>query len=160
MKLFLIHGVALLALALAACDSSEGPSDGVAEVRLMHARSGVPAVDLVLDGATVAEDVGFSQTSEMTEVPAGAAAFQIRPATGGAALAIGAADLEAGRRYTVLFSSSGSSEFRIAADTATGIPDAPPPTQPGDTGAIPGESKIKLRVIHNASDAPPLDVYL
>ena len=160
MKLISLHRLALIAVALSGCESNEGPGDGTAEIRLMHAQSGADAVDLVLNGTPVATGVGFAQTSGLIDVPAGAAAFQIRPSGGGTALAIGAAELESGARYTILFSRSGTSDMRIAADTATGIPSAPPPTQPGDTGAIPGESKIKLRVIHNAPDAPPLDVYL
>jgi hypothetical protein len=127
----------------------------------MHAREGAPAIDLIVNGETVLQDVGFSEASGFAEVGAGSATVSIRPATGGAALSTTTTELAPGARYTLLFSNAGAgSEVRLAADTATGLPLSPPPTEPGDTGAIPGESKIKIRVIHNASDAPPLDVYL
>lgn len=145
----------------AACDSNEGPSDGVAELRLMHARSGAPAVNLVVDGETVAGGIGFTEASGFAVVEAGSADIEIRPAGGGATLSSAATELASGGRYTLLFSNSGSTtDLRISADTAPGVPTEPPPPEPDDTASIPGESKIKLRVIHNAADAPPLDVYL
>jgi hypothetical protein len=149
----------LSASLLVACDSSE-PGD-VAQLRLLHARDGAPAIDVTVNGETILEGIAFSEASGFAEVEAGAATVALRPAGGGTALSSAAADLIPGTRYTLLFSNAGgASELRIAPDTATGIPLQPPPTEPGDTGAIPGESKIKIRVIHNAIDAPPLDVYL
>jgi hypothetical protein len=151
--------VLLLAALLLACDSSE-PGD-TAQLRLMHARDGAPAIDVAVNGETVLEDIGFSEASGFAEVDAGSATVALRPAAGGAALSTTTTQLIPGARYTLLFSNAGGdSELRLAADTATGLPLEPPPTEPGDTGAIPGESKIKIRVIHNALDAPPLDVYL
>lgn len=155
--------IALLGTALgaAACDSDPGPDgDGVAEVRVMHTRSDTPAIDLVVDGTPVHEGIGFAQASPFAEVSAGAASLAIAPAAGGSALATAAAQLEPGRRYTALFGGGDAGEILIARDTSSDVPLTPPPTSPGDTGAIPGESMIKLRVIHNAADAPPLDVYL
>lgn len=147
-----------LALAAGACDSSE-PGNGVASLRLMHARTGAPAVDLLVDGDTVFQGVGFAQASAFAEVPAGSATVDIR--SGDNDFASAPVNFAPGARYTLLFSNSGgTSDILVAEDTATGVPLEPPPIQPGDTGAIPGESKVKLRVIHNASDAPPLDVYL
>lgn len=149
----------LSALLLAACDSSE-PDDG-AQVRIIHARDGAPAIDVVVNGAALLHGIEFSEASPFADAPAESATIVIRPAAGGAALSSVTTELAAGARYTLLFSSAGSdSELRVAADTATGLPLEPPPTEPGDTASIPGESKIKIRVIHNAADAPPLDVYL
>ena len=149
----------IFTLAAAGCSSSE-PANA-AHVRLMHVRDGAPAIDLAVNGETVLQDVSFSEASEFAEVEAGAATVTIRPATGGGPLTTVATELTPGGRYTLLFGKAGEgNDLRLAADTATGLPLGPPPSQPGDTGAIPGESKIKLRVIHNASDAPPLDVYL
>ena len=149
----------IFTLAAAGCSSSE-PANA-AHVRLMHVRDGAPAIDLAVNGETVLQDVSFSEASEFAEVEAGAATVTIRPATGGGPLTTVTTELTPGGRYTLLFGKAGEgNDLRLAADTATGLPLGPPPSQPGDTGAIPGESKIKLRVIHNASDAPPLDVYL
>ena len=153
---------ALLATVLlsGACGSGEGPNDA-ALLRLMHARTGAPAVNLLANGETVVDGIAFSEASEFAEVAGGTTNLEIRPAGGGAALSTRTTELEPGSRYTLLFSHSGAdSELRLVADTATGLPLEPPPTEPGDTGAIPGESKVKLRMIHNASDAPPIDVYL
>lgn len=149
----------LSASLLAACGSSE-PGE-VAQLRLLHARDGAPPIDVTVNGETILEGIAFSEASRFAEVEAGAATVALRPAGGGTALSSTAADLIPGTRYTLLFShAGGESEMRLAADTATDIPLEPPPTEPGDTGAIPGESKIKIRVIHNAIDAPPLDVFL
>ncbi|HEU5050700.1 MAG TPA: DUF4397 domain-containing protein [Gemmatimonadales bacterium] len=157
---FLLGTVLLAGFLTGACESSD-PGDNAAQVRLIHARSGAPAVDLVVGGESVLDGIAFSQASGFAEVPAGSATLQVRPAAGGAAIVGATTTFEPGARYTLLFSNSGgASDLRIAPDTATGLPLAPPPTSPSDTGAIPGESKVKLRVIHNAADAPPLDVYL
>lgn len=158
----LVPMLGLAAAFAAACDSSSGPNeDDTAEVRVMHAKADAPAVDLVIDGEAVIEGVAFNQASAFAAVEAGSASLAIAPAAGGTAIGTAATTLEAGRRYTVLFGTGGNgSGVLIAADTSVSVPDAPPPREPSDTGAIPGESKIKLRVIHNAPGAPLLDAYL
>lgn len=149
----------LVAALLTSCDSS-APGD-TAQLRIIHARDGAPAVDVVVNGETLLQDIEFSEASGFAEVTGRSATIDIRPAAGGGTLSTATTALVAGARYTLLFSSAGSdSELRIAADTAAGLPLGPPPTEPSDTAEIPGESKIKIRVIHNAADAPPLDVYL
>ena len=143
------------------CDSYGGPGNGTAEVRFIHAGLGSPPADLVIDDETIAGGISFARVSALADVEAGAAEVEVRSAAGGDVLTSGATTLESGRRYTAIFSRSGdSTAVRIVPDTAQGVPDTPPPPLPSDTGAIPGESKIKLRVIHNAQDAPALDVYL
>lgn len=150
-----------LALASLACGSDTGPASGIAQIRVMHVRSGAPAIDLVVEGTTVVEDVEFARTSAFVDVPAGDAALEIREASEHEVLDARTYELLGGERYTLLYGSSGDSRtITLAADTAVGVPTEPPPSSAADTGAIPGESKVKLRVIHNAPDAPALDVYL
>jgi hypothetical protein len=154
-----------LTIAVAGCGPDTGPASEIAQLRVMHVRAGAPAIDLVVEGTTVAEAIDFSRISSFADVPAGEAALEIRTAeaASGAGSVLGArtVELAGGQRYTLLYSNSGgTSEITLAADTAIGVPTTPPPSTPADTGAIPGENKIKLRVIHNAADAPPLDMYL
>jgi len=151
----------LVVLVVPACDTSSGPGDGTAEVRFIHAGVGAPPVDLVIDDETIAGGISFSRVSALAQVAAGAVDVEVRSAGDGDVLTSRATALEAGRRYTALFSRSGdSTDLRIVADTAEGVPESAPPPLPSDTGAIPGESKIKIRAIHNAEHAPPVDVYL
>jgi hypothetical protein len=150
-----------LVLAAAACGSDTGPASDIAQLRVMHVRAGAPAIDLVVEGATLVEDVPFARTSAFVDVPAGESAVEIRQANAPGVLGAHTFELVGGERYTLLYSNSGNTrDISLAPDTATGVPTQPPPTSAADTAAIPGESKVKLRVIHNASDAPPLDVYL
>lgn len=149
----------VLTLLAAACGTNE--PDASAFVRVMHVRDGAPPMDLLVNGETVLQDVAFSEASEFAEVRPGTATLAMRPVAGGTPLSTTTSELTPGARYTLLFSGAADEGgLRLAPDTAAGVPLTPPPTEPGDTGAIPGESKIKVRVIHNASDAPPLDVYL
>jgi hypothetical protein len=147
------------ALVAAACGSDTGPGGESAELRVMHARNGAPAVDLVVDGRTVVRGVSYTKVSDFAEVAAGDVAFELRD-QGGRVLVRGDASLEAGRRYTALLGGArDSTGASVVLDTA-GTPFTPPPQEPGDTGVVPGEGKVKLRVVHNAPDAPALDVYL
>ena len=151
----------LLGFALGACGADNGPGDGIARVRLLHANPDAPAVDLVVDGRTVAEAIAYTQVSAFADVEAGQAGIFIEVPGALMQYAVRDVDLEPGARYTVLYGAAGAEDgLVLVADTATGVPTEPPPSSPADTGAIPGEDKVKLRVIHNAPDAPPLDVYL
>jgi len=155
--------IAVLAagLAAAACGSDTGPAAEIAQVRVMHARSGAPPIDLLVEGTAIVQGLEFARASAFVDVPAGEAALEIRGAGAREVLSARTYELTGGMRYTLLYGDAGNErEINIAADTAVGIPLTPPPSSAADTGAIPGESKVKLRVIHNASDAPPLDVYL
>ena len=148
-------------LAAAACGSDTGPASDIAQVRVMHARSGAPAIDLLVEGTAVVQGLEFARASAFVDVPAGDAALEIRDAGAPEVLSARTFELTGGMRYTLLYGNAGNErDINIAADTATGIPLSPAPSSVADTAAIPGESKVKLRVIHNASDAPPLDVYL
>ena len=150
-----------LSIAAGGCGSDNGPGDGIAHLRVIHAMADAPAVDLVVDGRTVAEGVSYTHASAFADVAAGPAAIELRLAGGAGTHALQGGDLEAGERYTLLFGAAALADgLALIADTATGVPTTPPPTSPADTGAIPGESKVKIRVIHNAPTAPPLDLYV
>lgn len=152
--------VAALGLGLVACDSGTDPDGDAAEIRLMHAQSGAPAVDLSADGRPIVQGVAYSQTSAFRPVEAGPTQLELGAART-ALRKVATANLQAGRRYTVLFSAAGDSGgIMVVPDTASGLPVDQPGQEIPDTGAIPGENKVKLRVIHTAQDAPPLDVYL
>lgn len=150
-----------LSIAAAGCGSDSGPGDEIAHLRVIHAMPEAPAVDLVVDGRTVAEAVSYTQASAFADVPAGPAAIELRLAGGAGTHALSGGDLEAGQRYTLLFGAAARADgLALIADTAIGVPTTPPPVSPSDTGAIPGENKVKIRIIHNAPAAPPLDVYV
>ena len=153
--------VIALALTLASCGQDTGPADDIARIRVMHARSGVAAIDLLVEGTTVVQGLEFAHTSAFVDVPAGDAALEMRDAGARGVLGARSYELVGGERYTLLYGNAGTeSDISLAADTAVGVPTEPPPSVVGDTAAIPGATKVKLRVIHNAPDAPPLDVYL
>ena len=150
-----------LTIVAGSCGSDNGPGDEIAQLRVIHAMAEAPPVDLVVDGRTVAEAVSYTQVSAFADVPAGPAAIELRLGGGAGTHALRGGELEPGQRYTLLFGAAARSDgLALIADTASGVPTTPPPTSASDTGAIPGENKIKVRVIHNAPTAPPLDLYV
>ena len=73
--------IAVLAAGLAAaCGSDTGPASDIAQVRVMHARSGAAAIDLLVEGTAVVQGLEFARTSAFVDVPAGDAAMEIRDA--------------------------------------------------------------------------------
>jgi hypothetical protein len=76
--------------------------DGMARVRVTHASVDTPAVNVVASGMDIefATQLGYGQSSEYTEVPAGSYAGELRLADTGEVLATGpGTTVEAGRSY-------------------------------------------------------------
>lgn len=107
-----------LAFVSLACGSDTGPASDIAQIRVMHVRAGAPAIDLVVEGSTVVEDLEFSRTSAFVDVPAGDAALEIREASEHGVLDARTYELLGGERYTLLYGSSGDARtITLAADT-------------------------------------------
>jgi hypothetical protein len=138
---------AWLALALVtACDSKvAAPRDETARIRLVHGSTVTTPLNLKVDGQTVLQGVAATQISAYAEVEAGSRAVSVTLAGSGHVLVSRSVLLKKNAEYTMLISGTlGNPVGMIASDTAfSPIPD-----------------KVKIRVIHAARNAPPLDVYL
>lgn len=138
---------ACLALAfVTACDSKvAAPRDETARIRLVHGSAVTTALNMKVDGQTVLQGVATTQISDYAEVDAGDHTVSVTLAGTGQTLVSRPVTLAKDGEYTMLVSGTlANPEEMIATDTAF----------------TPLTGKVKIRVIHAARNAPPLDVYL
>jgi hypothetical protein len=135
-----------LAVALTAVGAAQVPAN-VSWVRVVHASSDAPAVDILANGNVVFQGLPFKSFTEYTPVPPGTYTFSINLAgTSTTVLTNGPNTLQGGSAYTF---------FAIGkvADGTLKVMGA------GDLVTAPGTRMVNLRVIHGASTAPTVDVY-
>jgi hypothetical protein len=144
MKSLVVAG--LLVAGIAGCDGKIAePRPESARIRLVHGSAITTALDLWVDGEAVQLGVAATQISNYAEVPAGNRTVSVRLSGSGQTLVSRSVTLEKDADYTMLVSGTlANPEDMIASDTAF--------------TPLPG--KVKIRVIHAARNAPPLDVYL
>lgn len=162
-------GLALaLGLVLGGCGpEAVGPAGDTARLRLASASPDAGALDLLVNGMTVARAVGSTAASATATVPAGSALGEVRATGTTAALANVPLALQGGKSYTVLVAGPrGALTAMVSVDTST---TAPPPASPGDPTPPPVDSGappplpvdlVRFRIVHAAPHAPPLDPYL
>jgi hypothetical protein len=144
-KLNQLVAACLLLAGAVACDNKIAePRDGTARIRLVHGAAITTPLSLWVDGEPVQQGVAATQISNYAEVPAGSRAVSVR-LSASQILVSRSVTLEENTDYTMLISGTlANPEDMIASDTAF--------------TPLPG--KVKIRVIHAARNAPPLDVYL
>jgi uncharacterized protein DUF4397 len=141
-----------------------GPRSGeTARLRLASASPDAGALDLLVNGRTVAQAVGRTEVSPAAVLEPGSASGEIRATGTSAALASLPLALEAGQSYTVLVAGPMHAlTAMVSVDTGSaGAP--PPPPQPVDSGNPPPSQPVdfvRFRILHAAPHAPPLDPYL
>ena len=132
-------------IAVAACGNDGGPPSSFStELRVVQGVRSTPAVDVLVDGSVVLRNLAFGQVSGFVPVPSGTHVVLVRPAgtTGntGQKTVSWAANID----YTI-----------VAIDSSSIIN----PIVLTDTGAVPAPGMTKLRVVHFATNAPPIDVW-
>lgn len=116
-----------------------------AEVRVIHASPDAPAVDVLVDGATVLADLAFSEASGYLPVPEGTYDVSvIASGSEGPAVIEASRSLEAGVSYSVL-----------AIDELASIQ----PLVLVDDRTLPGDA-TRVRFVHASPDAPAVDIAL
>lgn len=150
MKLLLRHlgMLGLSIVAMTACDNKVAdprPALETAQLRLVHGGAENAALNLKVDGHLVVQNLAALGISDYAKVDAGTHAVEVTVSGTGQKLVSRSVTLEADKDYSLLVSGTLSDpEDRFAADTAY----------------IPLPGKAKIRVLHAAPNAPPLDVYL
>ena len=146
LKLRPIFAALLLVAGVTACDNQiANPRGDTAMIRLVHGAAVTTALDLKVDGQVVLQGVLATQISNYAEVDAGDRTISVTVAGSAQTLVSRPVTLERDGEYTMLISGTlADPEGMIASDTAF----------------IPLPGKVKIRVIHAARNAPPLDVYL
>lgn len=139
-----------LAATLAALSSlaalAQIPSN-TAWVRVVHAASDAPAVDILANGSLVFQGIKFKGFTEYTPVPAASYTLSVNVSgTSTTVMSIGPAQLMGGHAYTFY-------AFGKLADGTLQLMGT------GDEVDAPGMGMTKIRVVHGASTAPAVDVY-
>ena len=142
-----------------------GPRNSeIARLRLASASPDAGALDLVVNGKTVAQAVGSTAASAPALLEPGPATGEVRSSGTATVLASVPLTLAAGKSYTVLVAGSRDAlTAMVSVDTGSGLPPAPPPPgQPVDSGIAPPPipDAVRFRIVHAAPHAPPLDPYL
>lgn len=116
-------------------------------VRVVHAASDAPAVDVLANGSVVFQSLKFKNFTEYTPVPAASYTFAVNVSgTSTTVMSLGPIALQGGNAYTFF-------AFGKLADGTLALMGA------GDDVAAPGMGSAKIRVVHGASTAPAVDVY-
>lgn len=134
--------------ALAACADKEPvnpPADDAnATARLRVVQGTSTTVDVIVDGRVVLSGVARGQASNHASLTAGEHLIGIRRA--GSTMVAGTRSITLGAQDTANL---------VLIDSSTVIN----PVVLTDTGATPAAGKTKLRVVHFATNAPPIDVW-
>ena len=141
-----LFAAGLVIATVAGCESKVAdPRDETARIRLVHGAAITNPLNLKVDGSTVLNSVAATQISNYAEVDAGSHTISVTVDGSGLTLLTRSATLAKDGDYTMLVSGTlADPEDMIASDTAF----------------TPLTGKVKIRVIHAARSAPPLDVYL
>jgi hypothetical protein len=116
---------------------------------VVHASPDAPAVDVLVDGTKVLENLPFREYSEYLALPAGSHEIRVN-VTGTTTTVLQATpDVAAGRDYTA-----------VAIGFAGGKSPALDLLLLADDNTLPANGNIKLRVVHGAPSAPAVDVYV
>lgn len=142
------------ALAALACGGEAAEQEGTAEIRVVHAAAGAPAVDVYLAGEEepVVADLAYGEASALAELPAGELDFEIRPAgahpTSEPIYSTGPIAVHAGSRVDAI--AAGRLDSTAPDDRFRVLTLAEQPTEPGD-GAL-------VRIVHAGADAPAVAI--
>jgi hypothetical protein len=150
-----------IGLTLAACSEPAGVDQGTAQVIMMNAAVGTPALDLVVGGKVIAAGVPFERTSAQASMPGGTQTLAIRRSGETVNLASKSVTITPNARYALIVGGT------LASLTLT---PALTPSVALDTGlAKPDKANIRIIIISSAEpprdssqQAPPpvlLDVY-
>ena len=116
-----------------------------ASIRVLHASPDAPNVDVLLDNQVVLSDVSYKQASEFLSVLAGTRNVKVNAA--GTSTTVIDADLAlAFDSFTTIIATNFLAQIE--------------PLVLPDDNAPPSGNLLKIRVVHSAPSAPPVDVYV
>ncbi len=118
-----------------------------ARVRVVHASTDAPAVDIYVNGGKAFEAMPFRGFTDYTPLPPGSIMVEVKLAGTDTTVMADTYDLAAGLDYTVMaIGRISNGSLRLLAL--------------GDNLNDPGPGMASIRVVHAASQAPAVDVYL
>jgi Domain of unknown function (DUF4397) len=145
-RVFAVFGI----FAIASCgggggSSSNSSSSGTGQLRFVQASVDAPAVNLVVDGTTLATNLAYSNISDYQSLKTGSRHVQVAPVNSGSAILDTTISIAGGGSQTLLLTGPVA---HVQSDLVTD----------GGTTATTGDGHV--RVLNAASKMPPTDVYL
>jgi len=142
----LLIGFAALAV-LPGAGRAQDRTDEDASIRFVHASPDAPAIDVIVDGAPVAENVAFSSASDYLPFSAGEHQVQIVPTGSGAESAVldETVDLDGGGAY--IFAAAGLLNEIEAKTYEVDLDDL-------------DENQSRVRLVHLSPDTDNVDLYV
>ena len=147
MKRFAILGLVLIAglLFAAGCGGGSSSSGTTAQLRIVNSDAYAGGLDFLVNAATVATDVQFSQSTPYNAVTVGSPAFEVRNTGTTTDILDQPETMAAGSSYTfVVLANSAQTGGAIFTDTTTAAT----------------SGNIQLRIINGADALGPMDVYI
>lgn len=119
----------------------------MARVRVVHASADAPAVDVLVDGAVAFQGLAFKDYTNYTPVPAGLRSFSLNVAGTSTTALTMPFTLQSGVAYTFYaFGKLANGNLTIVGT--------------GDDLTAPAMNMATVRVIHGASTAPAVDIFV
>jgi hypothetical protein len=147
MRLTSLAALAIAAIVSGSAVASAQVASHGSWVRVVHASSDAPAVDILANSNVVFQGLKFTNFTEYTAVPPGTYTFRVNlSGTDTTVLSIGPVALREGGAYTVYAVGKVSAKTLAVLSTEDDL-NSPPP------------GYTRIRVVHAASAAPTVDVY-
>lgn len=128
---------------MVACGDGNEP-DGQGRVRIVHAVSDGPEMDVLLDGAEVESDLAYLSATDYRDVPAGDLNVRLNLAGTTTTLMVSDLAVRDGGNHTLIASGTLADIERLVLQ---------------DDSTRPSVDLAKLRVVHVGPAAPALDIY-
>jgi hypothetical protein len=140
-KVLLATLLAALTLSLAAC----GDDDGKAQLRVVHASPDAPNVDVSVDGKVVLSNVPYGTASAYLPIKSGSRKVDVAPT---------------GTTTNVIDVTSGFKDKAAYTILAANLVASIEPVALTDDNTPPTSGNVKVRIVHGAPSAGPVDVYV
>jgi hypothetical protein len=139
--------VIVLSIILMGISAVAGQDTGKVRIRVIHAASDAPAVDIFAKGVVVIRNLAYGQISDIVEVASGTYNIAVSPTGSGLSAAV-----------------IGPKQVTLTSDTlitATGtVADGTLDLTLDDSGTYPLDSiRAKVRIAHFSADAPAVDIF-
>jgi len=148
--------IAALALVVAGCNDSNNmsatPTATTTQLRVIHASSDAPNVDVLVNGMKELTNVPYKTASDFLTIPAGTTTLNVDP-TGTSNSVINASLLlAANQEYSAIAVGLASASAPAGQQLQALLVD--------DPGNAPAAGNVKVRVVHGAPGVPTVDIYV
>ena len=147
-KLALVAGTLSLSVLLSACGDSSSSSDDNSQLRVIHASSDAPAVNVRVDSNTAIADLDYAESSGYLEVRTGTRSIVVEaivPSGTVDVITVDRFEIEEDERYNI-----------IAINDVVDIA----PLVVAESATDPADDEVAIAVVHAATVAPAVDVYV